>query len=341
MTSAGENPRISLSNFNGDAVPALIEVKGDVAAPGAFKFKNEANIFDYLEQAGGIATDPIYCNLVLVRSYGDIKKSLLFRLDQKESLPKIKAGDVIIVNEVDELKKVARKQFHKPKIKAPQTRDSLRLEFSQNDDADKHTANPFLSTLRNYIRNPRFKRIVNQIATHQAATGTKSISILSYERNEGKSLFCAAIALAYSTFLNSQVLVIDSNKETSPFLDSITGDYSNQVSNRENHPEKSFVDLVSAEEIEREYSHNSDFYFAPYIKSVAERYDLILIDTCALTEANEEKIDPMVLASQVDAVIVVNSVLSSNKKSIEKFAREIKTCGAQLIGTVFNPNLPD
>lgn len=318
-----------------------IAVRGDVRTPGEFSFQREADIFHYLGLAGGALSDPKFCNLILVRKYGEKQRSLLFRLDQRDYLPRLKQGDLLIVTELDQDRKASR-QFHKPAIQAPKTKDLLRPKASDYQRTLPAPAQSLKKALTEYIRFPQFKRLVNQIASHQAATGVKSLAIMSCEAQEGKSFFCAALALAYSSFLDSQVLVIDSNRDEStrsPYISVVRGDYSFEVPDQELHNDASFIDLTSVSEIENNYHANSDFYFAPYIKTIRDRYDLILVDTCSVSNVSTSSVDPMIISSQVDGVIVINSPLSLDKKSLENFSKNLKSNGAQVLGTIFNPYL--
>jgi hypothetical protein len=316
-----------------------IEVRGDVRTPGEFSFQREADIFHYLNLAGGALSDPRHCNLIVVRKYGEKQRSLLFRLDQRDYLPRIKQGDLLIVTDLGEDKKTPR-QFHKPTIQAPKARDIVRPSATDYEKSLPSRAQSLKKQLDDYIKFPQFKRLVNRIASHQAATGVKSLAIMSYEQGEGKSFFCSALALAYSRYLDSQVMVIDSNRDEnlrSPFIAVVKGDYSCQVPDQELHSEASFIDLASVSEIERDYHENSDFYFSPYIKSIGNNYDLILVDTCANSNVSKNSVDPMIISSQVDGVIVINSPLSLEKKCLEGFAKDLKTSGANVIGTIYNP----
>lgn len=321
--------------------PEVIEIRGDVKTPGEYSFLQEADIFYYLNLAGGALSDPKLCNLIVVRQYGEQKRSLVFRLDQRDYLPRIKRGDVIIISELSEDKPVQR-QFHKPAIVAPQSQDLLRSQVADYENSMPATGQALKKAIDDYIKFPQFKRLLNQIAAHQAATGIKSLAVMSYEQGEGRSFFSAALALAYARFLDSQVLLIDSNRDEekrSTHLAIVKGDYSAQVPNKELHHEPSFIDLVSVSDIERDYHENSDFYFGPYINSVKSRYDLILIDTCAVSSVSKDAVDPMVMSSQVDGVIILNSPLSLDKKLLEKFTKELRTSGARIIGTVYNPHV--
>lgn len=328
-------------NGNSDfPVPSTqkIEVRGDVRTPGEFSYQKEADIFHYLNLAGGSLSDPKLCNLIVVRQYGEQKRSLLFRLDQKDYLPRVKQGDLIIITELSEAKKT-QPQFHKPAIVKSRSTNIVRPKAEDFENTLPARGQALKKAVSDYIRFPQFKRILNQIATHQAATGAKSIAVMSCESGEGKSFFCSALGLAYARFLDSQVLIIDSNREEtlrSPYLAIIRGDYSSQVQNRDLHSESAFVDLTSVSEIDREYHENSDFYFSPYINSVKSNYDLVLVDTCATSDVMANAVDPMIIASQVDGVILINSPISLDKKRMEKFNRELKKNGASVIGTVFN-----
>lgn len=323
------------------AVPMTkkIEVRGDVLTPGEFSYKKEADVFHYLNLAGGALTDPKMCNLVVVRQYGEQKRSLLFRLDQKDYLPRVKQGDLIIITELGDSKKSSR-QFHKPNLVTTKPKSIIRPKAEDYENTLPARGQALKKSIGDYIRYPQFKRILNQIASHQAATGAKSIAIMSCESGEGKSFFCSALALAYARYLNSQVLLIDSNRHESlrsPYLAVVKGDYSSQLPSQEMHSDSAFVDLTSVSDIERDYHEHSDFYFSPYINSVKSNYDLVLVDTGSTSDVTNSAVDPMIIASQVDAVVLINSPRSLDKKIIEKFNKDLKNCGASILGTVFNP----
>src|SRR5260221_8895601 len=65
------------------------------------------------------------------------------------------------------------------------------------------------SRLQEFIRNPELKHLAYQIAALQQEKMFHSLAVLSVFPGEGKTLFCAAIAMAYAETCRTKVLLVD------------------------------------------------------------------------------------------------------------------------------------
>src|SRR5262249_44057334 len=68
--------------------------------------------------------------------------------------------------------------------------------------------------LSDYIRDPRFKRLFDQVASAQARGCLKSLAVLSGYPGEGKTFLVSVLALGYATFLRRRVLILDTISQT-------------------------------------------------------------------------------------------------------------------------------
>src|SRR5689334_6815517 len=63
--------------------------------------------------------------------------------------------------------------------------------------------------LQEFIHYYELKQLAYQFSALQQQKGFHSLSVLSFYPGEGKTLFCAALALAYAEACGSKVLILD------------------------------------------------------------------------------------------------------------------------------------
>ena len=72
--------------------------------------------------------------------------------------------------------------------------------------------------------------------------------------------------------------------------------------------------------------------FAQFIGQERQLFDYVLIDSPPTESAS----DPMIIAAQVDAVLLVVDSQGTNKRSLRKAMRDLEAVGATVLGTVMN-----
>jgi len=198
---------------------------------------------------------------------------------------------------------------------------------------------PLLQLLELYIDDTDFKRLINQIAVLQARSNFKSLAILSELPGEGKSFFTAALALAYARHLPSRVLIVDttsSSRKPSCFFQPILGMHIPRCLRSRGLVEPGVIDLISSFQASEDAGPHSDLQFGEYISSFSHRYDLILVDTAALSAPSHAEIDPVIVAQHTDSSILLTSHHSLERETLMRLKHKLQRYGIEPLGTVFN-----
>lgn len=210
--------------------------------------------------------------------------------------------------------------------------------------------------LLDYIRFPQFKRLLDKVASAQLSNGFRSIAVLSKFPREGRTFFVAVLALGYAIYLRRRVLIVDTlsaNRENSFYLDRVLG----SRSNGERNGARPYIDLMTAATMIRRLnqrygslhvgpdgeitgppalSETPDFQVGVFLDELESEYDLVLLDTCALTTVDKQHLDPVILARQADSAILVTSHRSSERDVVQQVNDELHRSHVELLGTIFN-----
>ena len=199
--------------------------------------------------------------------------------------------------------------------------------------------NSALQYLTSYIRHTEFKRLFNQILTAQEQGGFRSLAVLSEFPGEGRSFFVSGLALAYARYLPSRVLIVDSVNQTVGkclYLESVLGVHEPELVGGRSLAEPGRIDLVSTRTNGSGSYDSSDFQIGRYVEAMRDRYDVIIVDTCSLNSVGQHYIDPVIIAHQVDATILVTSLRSYERPILQRIKQKLKRYGIVPLGTVFN-----
>ena len=192
------------------------------------------------------------------------------------------------------------------------------------------------------MRFPECKRLVHQVVSEQTKSEAKSVAIVSEMAREGKSFLSLVLALGYATLLSKRVLIFDAVMQTSG-----NALYQNRILGLEDKKEGSasetetstpagVIDLISTKTEDRIALDSTDFQIGGYINSRKPDYDLIIIDTCALSRASQKNMDPLIIAKQADRTILVTSHRTLDKELLTRINKEFRRWNISLLGTVFN-----
>ena len=97
------------------------------------------------------------------------------------------------------------------------------------------------------------------------------------------------------------------------------------------------VDLITARnDLNKQQALGSDFQLTNYIDRFSRGYNIVFIDTCALTKANNCMIDPVIVAKNVDTSILVVSPKSLGHASMRNVVSKLKRYGINPLGAVYN-----
>lgn len=97
------------------------------------------------------------------------------------------------------------------------------------------------------------------------------------------------------------------------------------------------IDLITTKESAEESQEVIDFHMKSHIESFSDGYDVVLFDTCAMNAADKDNMDPIVIARDTDAVILLTSPRSLDRELMGRLVGDFKRWEIQIIGTVFNP----
>jgi hypothetical protein len=79
-----------------------------------------------------------------------------------------------------------------------------------------------------------------------------------------------------------------------------------------------------------------EFLMKPFITGLSNSYDLILLDTCAMSSSCGELFDPLVLARQIERAVLLLSPLSRNKGASQKIQNRLEQERVSLMGVINN-----
>lgn len=219
--------------------------------------------------------------------------------------------------------------------------------------------------LFDYIRDPEFKRLLNQIVVAQERKKFKSIAVLSQLPEEGKTFMISVLALGYATYLRKRVLIMDTVSQTQNesfyvgrvldreqdkkghgknayggIIDLITTVNLQQRTalpfGASKHPTLRIVDPPALYEETRGYD-STDFQVGPFMDTMAPNYDLVLLDTCSLTANDKTKLDPVILARQSHAALLITSERSLYRESLLRVRDDCSRYNINLLGSIHNP----
>jgi hypothetical protein len=189
---------------------------------------------------------------------------------------------------------------------------------------------PFLD----YIRFTEIKRLIHQVRTELENRGTKSFSVISEYSGEGKTFFVAVLAIGFATLLRRRVLIVDTTTQTQGgnlYLDRIFSSEGGPSG-----PESRYIDLISPKNAEGRGEESADFDIGPLAELYQDKYDLVIFDTCALSLANKNNIDPVIVSKHAGGAVLVQSRRSMDVDALKSVREQLGTWGIGLVGTVFN-----
>ena len=297
----------------------LVQIRGQVQAPGNYTYHDQASIFDYLRSAGGPTYHSVLGDLTLIRKNAGKELTYSYKLDKLHSLPKVQGGDILVFHSLFNVK----------------TNNLTNVDRSPRSADSFHVS----EKLEYHIRTPEFKRLLNMIVTTQKQHRFKSLAVLSLFPQEGRSFFVSALALGYAKLLNARVLVLDTVSQTnnrSLYLDRILDKYEPGTPESGFWQEPGHIDLMTSRGPAGGGSESTDFQIGPYVEYLRDHYDLIILDTCAITDSDIENMDPIVVARQVDTTILLTSEKSMTKESMVVVKQELDQYGIPLLGNVYH-----
>jgi len=212
-------------------------------------------------------------------------------------------------------------------------------DLHKRSDVGSEPATYLKDFFAEYLAYTECKRLLNQVVVNQQKQGFKSVAVLSNLPREGKSFFVLSLALGYATLLGKRVLVVDVVNQTSDrtlFRETLLGE------ERSDHGVScGLVELLSTRNNDGRRAEATDFQIGPYVDSIKDFFDIVLFDTCALTSASKDNIDPVIIARSADVSILVTSPRSIAGDTIVKTKEKLERWDVKLLGMVFNDGLQE
>jgi len=225
-------------------------------------------------------------------------------------------------------------------------------------------SNAIGNRLKEFMRYAELKQLAYNIAALQQEKRFHSLAVLSYFPGEGKTLLCAALAMAYVETCQARVLVVDTttlqNKKSLvlkqclatslPMVDVMTLEQVRSATNgldphpspKVHAPQAPVVEpeIVESRSIRVPLPSVNDFSL---LKKVVEdrfqEYGLVLLDTAPLSAKNKSNIDPLLVArlSDASAFVVSRKLLESHE--VNDCLKVLDDPTLHLIGMVANEEI--
>ena len=213
---------------------------------------------------------------------------------------------------------------------------------------------------KEFIRYSELKQLAYKFAALQQKKMFRTLAVLSFFPGEGKSLFCAALAMAYAETCRTNVLVVDTttfqNKRSLVLKECFNGSV----------PE---VHVMSLEELRRasagsgQLSSGSRTEKTPALEGVvvrehpantaitkendlsliknaaedrAKQYGLILLDTAPLNAKNKNNVDPLLVAHSSEASVLVVSQKLLHAPDLNAYLKDLEDPTLHLVGMISN-----
>ncbi len=226
---------------------------------------------------------------------------------------------------------------------------------------DHHSNKVLEGRLQEFIRYAELKQLAYQIAVLQQEKMFHSLAVLSVFPGEGKTLFCAAMAMAYAETCRAKVLVVDTttirNKNaillkqcfngSSPLVEVLsidelrkgTGNFDGASSAAPRIEKGPALESQLALDRPNQLAMPKENEFSKLKKVVedrSEQYGIVLLDTAALQSRNRSNVDPSLVARLSHASILLVSRQFLNSPNVQASLNVLKDPTMHLIGVVAN-----
>jgi Mrp family chromosome partitioning ATPase len=214
--------------------------------------------------------------------------------------------------------------------------------------------------LQEYVHFSEIKQMAFNVAALQQEKAFHSLAVLSFYPAEGKTLFCAALAMVYAETCRTKVLVVDTTTFQNPGslvlkecfngstpdvhvttleeLRHVTGGAGpSVVETRMDIGPALKAEVVRDRTVSVTIPKGNDFSL---IKKLSEdrskQYGLVLLDTAPLAAKNRNNVDPMLVARLSEASVLVVSRHLLTAPKVSATLKELEDPSLHLIGLVSN-----
>jgi Mrp family chromosome partitioning ATPase len=195
--------------------------------------------------------------------------------------------------------------------------------------------------LRAFSRYSEIKQLADQVRSEQKDRGFKTLSVLSLNRGDGKTLLATTLAVTYAEALKRRVLIVDTatfHAEGSIHLEGVLELDSPSPSKgqvkKTVHP---LLDLlVLKDRAFSEPGEVDEYKMDEILGGLESHYELIVIDSSAVNVRNRNNFDPFVMARHSDASILVVSREGMQSASLGTILKPLQDPSLKLIGVIAN-----
>ena len=220
---------------------------------------------------------------------------------------------------------------------------------------------PIDSRFKEFIHYSELKQLAFKIEALQQEKAFRSLAVLSCLAGEGKTLFCAALAMAYVQTRRTSVLVIDTTTHQSegslvlkqclgpslPLVEEVSleelrkgsdgfGPLSGLTLTSEEDPAL-VTEMVPQSAIHLAFLKENDL--SQIKKKSADRsnpYGLVLLDTAPLNAKNKNNVDPVLVANLSDASVLLASQKFLNAPNADSYLKVLEDPALHLLGIISN-----
>ncbi|MFA5976384.1 MAG: hypothetical protein WC859_09525 [Elusimicrobiota bacterium] len=215
--------------------------------------------------------------------------------------------------------------------------------------------------MKEFARYTELKHLAYNLAALQQQTMFRSLAVLSFFSGEGKTLFCATAARAYAEACGTRVLAVDTTtaqnsgslllRECFDASDSAVDVTSLEEFRKSSNElpssaakklttEESLVhepEIVAGIRISTKFKRGPDHSLIQKLtEDTAKAYGLVLLDTAALNTRNKNNIDPLTVARQADASILIVSRKLLNAADLNACLKIAQDPAIRLVGLISN-----
>ena len=188
----------------------------------------------------------------------------------------------------------------------------------------------------------------------------RSLAVLSAFPGEGKTLFCAALALVYAETFRSKILVVDTSTfhhpkslalrqcidPENPYIDFLSLLEDRNGSNgaktgSAHHSERQELALNAEPDADGNFAvstvmESEHSLITKVAKERAKHYGLVILDTAPLTAQNKNNLDPFLVARLSDASVLIAGRKLLSAPQLDDQLRILSDPALHLIGVVSN-----
>jgi Mrp family chromosome partitioning ATPase len=204
-----------------------------------------------------------------------------------------------------------------------------------------------------YVQYSEIKHLAYNVAALQQSKMFHTLAVLSCFPEEGKTLLCAALAMAYAEACHTKVLIVDTTSRsqenslnlrscfngTSPSVEiKSLSDIERPILSSPD-PKTPVVEPSSIEVEPRSRKPARGGHFSPISRlreQFSRDYGLILLDTTPLHARNKGNLDPLFVARLSEASILVVSKALLNSSHLGNLLKIVKDPSLNLLGVIGN-----